>query len=909
MKIYIRLIIIFLFLIFNKVNLCQSTVDILPVTDGPVYSIVNNGNTIYIGGSFAYVGPFTGGGVPLNISDGTAISGFPKVNGSVNTIIQDGSGGWYIGGTFNKVGATTLNNIAHINSDLSVDQSWNPNVNNTVYALALLNSTIYVGGFFSSIGDSARHNIGAIDISNGIPTAWNPNANFAVNTLAILNTTIYVGGNFTSIGDSARNRLAAFDISSSFATGWNPNSNGSVFSLAISGTIIYAGGGFSTIGNNFRNALAAIDAATGMATSWNPSVEQTVSGGDEVNSIAVSGSTIYIGGEFNSIYNSATFSRQYRNNIAAIDAVTGYPTGWDPNADNSISTIAISGSLIYVGGKFNNIGGQTRKNLAAIDLTTGNATSWTNNTNNNTNGANPINILTISGSTVYVGGTFTMIGAQTRNNIAAIDASSGNLTNWNPNVNDVVKTLAISGSIIYAGGNFTNVGNQTRNHLVAIDAANGNATTWNPNANNVVNTLAISGSTIYTGGVFTSIGVLTRNHIAAIDAATGLALVWDPNADNTVNSITFSGSTVYAGGTFTNIGGQTRNYLAAIDATGNATSWNPNPDGEILVLVTASSLLYVGGSFQSIGGSGGLFYCAALDISSGNIASWAPYSHGDVDCFAVSSSTIYVGGHFDYFGYGEPARGYIAATNYQSNSATSWNPNANNWVYSISIDYTNHRIYVGGIFTQINNGPISYFAGLTNPDDPLPVELSSFTASINNQSVELKWNTATEVNNYGFEVERLRDSKIAGLQNWEKIGFVKGSGNSNSLKEYSFVDNNSLSGKVDYRLKQIDNDGEFKYSNIVEVSLSAPTKFSLEQNYPNPFNPGTTIKYSIAKDSFVTMKLYNIVGEEVATLVNEEKPAGYYQIKFDASNLASGVYFYTLSTGNFRETKKLVLLK
>ena len=173
-----------------------------------------------------------------------------------------------------------------------------------------------------------------------------------------------------------------------------------------------------------------------------------------------------------------------------------------------------------------------------------------------------------------------------------------------------------------------------------------------------------------------------------------------------------------------------------------------------------------------------------------------------------------------------------------------------------------------------------------------PVELSSFSAIIKDQSVELHWKTATEVNNYGFEVERQMTNDLvtndgdsqSSLVNshWLLVGFVKGNGNSNSPKEYSFVDNNSLSGKVDYRLKQIDNNGEFQYSNTVEVSLSAPTEFSLEQNYPNPFNPGTTIKYSVANAGFVTMKLYNIVGEEVATLVNEEEPAGYYKVEFSA---------------------------
>jgi Secretion system C-terminal sorting domain len=238
-----------------------------------------------------------------------------------------------------------------------------------------------------------------------------------------------------------------------------------------------------------------------------------------------------------------------------------------------------------------------------------------------------------------------------------------------------------------------------------------------------------------------------------------------------------------------------------------------------------------------------------------------------------------------------------------------------------------------GLFPLLNGGGLSGTYSVSgNAIDPtkqdiidggacatLPVELTSFSAKVINNRVELNWQTATEVNNYGFEIERLQNSKIAGLQNWEKVGFVKGNGNSNSPKEYSFVDNNSLSGKVDYRLKQIDNDGSFKYSQIVEASFMKPDKFELSQNYPNPFNPGTTIKYSVANAGFVTMKLYNIVGEEVATLVNEEESAGYYKVEFsakggsasggNASNLASGIYFYTLTAGNFRETKKLVLLK
>jgi len=188
----------------------------------------------------------------------------------------------------------------------------------------------------------------------------------------------------------------------------------------------------------------------------------------------------------------------------------------------------------------------------------------------------------------------------------------------------------------------------------------------------------------------------------------------------------------------------------------------------------------------------------------------------------------------------------------------------------------------------------------------LPVELQNFTASLQDKKVVLKWETATEVSNYGFNIEK----NTAGI--WKNIGFVKGSGNSNSNKKYLFADNNLLGGnKFLYRLKQIDLDGKFTYSNSIEVNF-IPKIFALSQNYPNPFNPSTTIEYSIPNPGIVSLKLYNILGEEVAQLVNEYKEPGYYKYGFANNNsrmLSSGVYFYVLKSGSSVVTKKMMLLK
>ena len=176
----------------------------------------------------------------------------------------------------------------------------------------------------------------------------------------------------------------------------------------------------------------------------------------------------------------------------------------------------------------------------------------------------------------------------------------------------------------------------------------------------------------------------------------------------------------------------------------------------------------------------------------------------------------------------------------------------------------------------------------------------------------LIWSTATELNNHGFEIERSFDKTNLpdGKAGWRTIGFREGKGTTSEPQQYSYSDilSDIASSKLYYRLKQIDFNGSFEYSDIVEVEI-APSVFSLSQNYPNPFNPSTTINYQLPVNSFVTLKVYDVLGNEVATLVNEEKLAGEYEIEFDASEIGSGVYFYKLQAGSFIEMKKMIFLK
>jgi hypothetical protein len=194
--------------------------------------------------------------------------------------------------------------------------------------------------------------------------------------------------------------------------------------------------------------------------------------------------------------------------------------------------------------------------------------------------------------------------------------------------------------------------------------------------------------------------------------------------------------------------------------------------------------------------------------------------------------------------------------------------------------------------------------------DPLPVELSSFTAKVIGKSIRLNWQTMSEINNFGFEIERTSASP---LQGWEKIGFVNGNGNSNTPKSYSFIDDNlNLSGEIWYRLKQIDNDGQFEYSDEVNVLFSI-NSFEFYQNYPNPFNPSTTISYKLPVDGIVKIVVFDLLGNEICTLLDDYKKAGRYETKFDGSMLSSGMYLYKIEIWNdkllYTMINKMTLLK
>jgi len=269
--------------------------------------------------------------------------------------------------------------------------------------------------------------------------------------------------------------------------------------------------------------------------------------------------------------------------------------------------------------------------------------------------------------------------------------------------------------------------------------------------------------------------------------------------------------------------------------------------------------------------------------------------------------------HNDFFVDPANTTHYYAANDFgvyrSTNSGTNWVREGLGMPFVPAIDFD---YVVANSIRYLRIATHGRSAFETDLDFIVPVELTSFTAEANQGNVDLNWTTATELNNQGFEVER---QNVGQESEWKNIGFVPGHGTTSEVQYYSFVDEN-ISGLLRYRLKQIDYDGSFSFSDIVEVQSLLNLSFELAQNYPNPFNPITNISYTLPKDSRVTLTIYNTLGEAVETLVNEMQAANRYEAVWNATTLPSGVYFYRLQAlptgrqaGNFVETKKMVLMK
>jgi hypothetical protein len=318
-----------------------------------------------------------------------------------------------------------------------------------------------------------------------------------------------------------------------------------------------------------------------------------------------------------------------------------------------------------------------------------------------------VNTIVYAGTTVYIGGAFTEVrpagttvgSGVPRNNLAALDATTGAVLEFNPNANGEVEALAVAGGIVYLGGAFTNVGGQSRARLAAVDG-NGAVTGWAPRANDAVLALDAVNGTIYVGGQFTTLNGTIRRHLAAVTASGGLT-PWRPKANRKVEALEVTASGVYVAGSFTKINGIGTARAAKVDDVDGTllSSWRPQAPSVVWALDVANGVVYL-----AMGGPGGT--ALAADAASG-ATRWQVRANGGVQAIAASSTTVYIGGHFT--SVGSVARRKLAALSL-SGSLRAWDPGANSPLGVWTLVVAGDRLGVGGDFTETGDQPQQGFA-------------------------------------------------------------------------------------------------------------------------------------------------------------------------------------------------------
>jgi len=461
----------------------------------------------------------------------------------------------------------------------------------------------------------------------------------------------------------------------------------------------YIGGRFNNVDNQAQASVAHILADGSLDTSFTPDVDGPVIG-QSVTALALDGGTLYVGGFFTAINGTP------REGLAALDT-SGNLLSWDPAlssaSDVLVRALKVSGTTLYVGGSFEMSGVDTRYGMAAFDTTSGNLLAWDPGRPGFWCAGGFAYDLEVVGSYVYIAGNICFDAAD-HTNLSAVTADPTNASTaaaWAPKPDTAAEVLHVSGSTLYVGGNFSNLTGipASRSSLAAFDLsvpADPPLLPWDPQADGTVSDIIEYGGTVYVGGQFTMVGGQSRPEAAAVTAGgTGTLLSWDPVADNEVMTFALSGSTLWMGGSFTHVNGEVRDQLFAIGPDGQATDWAPTADGRVEDMVQYGTDFYIGGSFAQVNGQSRTSL-AAIDIATGSTQTFSATFDDWVTDLELVDSTLYVAGYFTLVN--GQARNRLAAFDLTTGSLLSWSPGTNNIVNDLT--YANNTIYAGGVFTM-----------------------------------------------------------------------------------------------------------------------------------------------------------------------------------------------------------------
>lgn len=838
--------------------------------------------------NISFASDYTGRGVPIDTTTALPVSNFSEIiDGVIYSVIPDGSGGWFIGGSFTNVGGESRVAVARLNSDGSLNAGWNANMGagSIVYSMARGGSggsRLYLGGSFSTVNATSRNNIAAVTVANGSLESW------------------YLGNG--AVG-------TVYAVCMTFAS-----------NVAFGGDFTYEVGANTYI--NFIQINNTGNIATRLGVTYNPFYGETV----RTMTFGYT-SDIYIGGDFSSVDYFGPVARNYTVRFAWNAGDGMYQlSNWDPDVNGVVRSIILT---VYswppdaiIGGDFTMAGGESRNHLARVSYDEGVLVpSW----NPNIGGTNPT-VFSLTGATLstssvmklYIGGRFETVSGEIRNNLASVDVVTGDVSDWNPYPNDVVRALSLESSSVYAGGEFDSLG------IPPTPPVNPN---FGSNGQMGDNLYFFANSSPGGSGAPSQPTFSWRDTTGSIDLYA--------NGDNQAPGI-FTGDNddgrwdilgQLGGGNIRFFGEDYTNVYIGNNGIVGFNAFNPDwpnahqpPTGglnqgnvteAIFPLWVDMNIGYTGVSDRRIS------YKVTADeliVTYSMIPVYAPASFTNNPNRYVTFQVV-----IEFNNMSPTLNSNIFVSFDDAQSGSMFIDEVNDETLRTHLiglqsanapdEYLQYRYFSGT--DLVNDGPI-FSSPLTiafGPDeDALPVDLIAFNASVNANDVFLTWTTAWEENNAKFNIQR-RYANVD--EQWSTVGSVNGSGTVYEERNYTFTDKNLVTGTYEYRLTQVDFDGnstaDFDLNQTVSIGI--PTRFELSQNYPNPFNPVTKINFEIPIESHVKLAVYDMTGREVAMLVNNQVTPGYYTTEFNGSNFASGVYFYRLSTGNSVMTKRMVLVK
>lgn len=904
----------------------QSLDPTLWVTDGQVQATAVGDGRLYIGGTFGYVGPRTGGFALLEAATGTFAGRPPEVNGPVKAVVSDGEGGWYIGGQFSRVAGVTRGNGAHVRADGTLD-AWDPGTDGPIECLLVTASGVYVGGSFLNCGGEVAQNLARVDRVTGASLHWNPAPNSIVRTLATDGTKIFVGGAFSMIDGQVRRAFAVLDPLTVTLSPIDLNvNNGSasfvpdIFTLVYRAGKLYMGGVIISINGTDRFGACAITASTGVLTSWDPRVTS------RVRTLHLSRGSVYVGGDFTALGNGVVVNR---TGVAEVDTVTGVPTAWNANLALPCVVRAIldDGRQVYVGGTFTAAGTTPVKNLVAINYNGVPVTGLRTATNGT------VRTLVRDGARIFVGGDQTSVGGALRTSLAALSLASGEVLPWDPGVaSGTVRTIALAPDRVYFGGTFQNVGGLTRKFAAAADTATGVVQSWNPAPDSSVRVILVNGSSVYVGGHFRNCGGAAHKLVALVNNVTGGAApgfdvplgVVNETATTLmyVQCLAVSGTRLYIGGLFNRVrpGGSTfvRNNACAVNsATGALAVWNPDLNDVARTIVPTASGLFVGGDFTRTTAQGPQTCVMLFDTLGVDKLTYQAFADTSVRAILVNGTTITAGGAFYYLGLSQ--RNGLGRATWTTGVNDAWVPSPDlRDIQALATDPGTGDLIAGGSFEMMG---VHRAFGLARFKGTVPgAPAVTVTAPAPGRSVDIGTT---------FRIDWSASAPGSGIQSADVYVSQAGPGGPWKLlaagvagrSSYDWVLDDTVAPSTNNYVRVVVRDW---YGNTVQdltnsafntfmsvAGAPAPGEqagFALRPLSPNPLRGAARVSFVTPRSAPVRLSVHDLQGRLLAVLADGVLAPGVHELPVDAARFPAGLYFVQLRTPEGTLTRRFVTL-